>query len=84
MPKAMTGTDGVTRLVEEERALNQAFVAHFNDERGQRILDYLRSITIDSVCGPAVDDGHLRHLEGQRFIVGVIEQRIQNGRDKVP
>jgi hypothetical protein len=84
MPKLMTGPEGVSRLVTEERELNQAFVALFNNERGQRVLDYLRRITIETVGGPEISDQHLRHLEGQRFVVGVIEQRVQNGRDNLP
>ena len=45
---------------------------------GQEFLKYLRSITIELVNGPAVSDGELRHVEGQRFLVGLIETRIKH------
>jgi hypothetical protein len=40
------------------------------------VLRYLRSVTIEMVHGPNVTTEELRHLEGQRYIVGLIEQRI--------
>jgi len=39
-------------------------------------MRYLRSITIEMVHGPNVATEELRHSEGQRYIVGLIEQRI--------
>jgi len=38
----------------------------------------LRSITIESVQGPNASDAELRHLEGQRYLVGVVERRISH------
>jgi hypothetical protein len=42
------------------------------------VLKYLRSITIEAVTGPAASDAELRHLEGQRYLVGLIERRIKH------
>ena len=42
-------------------------------------LKYLRSVTIEAVHGSAVTDEVLRHAEGSRYVVGVIERRIKEG-----
>jgi len=40
-------------------------------------MQYLRSITIESVSGANISDAELRHLEGQRYLVGLIERRFK-------
>ena len=50
----------------------------FESEVGKEVLKYLRSITIEYVNGPTVTTDELRHIEGQRYLVGVIEQRIRH------
>jgi len=42
-------------------------------------MDYLKSITINAVAGPEQSDSALRHLEGSRFLVGLIDTRIKLG-----
>ncbi len=54
-------------------------VSVFGTEAGQAYLAHLRSITINRVYGPDVSDAELRHMEGQRFIVGLIEHMINQG-----
>lgn len=78
------GSDGVQRPAELERRLNEAFAAIFAGENGRVALDYLRSITVLNVTGPAVSDAQLRHLEGQRFLVALIERRLDHGRNHEP
>ena len=56
--------------------------ALFNSPVGKEVLKYLRSITIEAVHGSAVTDEVLRHAEGSRYVVGVIERRIKEG-DKI-
>ena len=51
----------------------------FISPAGKAVLQYLRSITIESVAGPAISDAELRHREGMRFVVGLIETRIKGG-----
>ncbi len=53
--------------------------ALFNSPVGKEVLKYLRSITIEAVHGSAVTDEVLRHAEGSRYVVGVIERRIKEG-----
>lgn len=76
--------DGSKRPNREERRLNEALALCFSGEAGATALAYLRAVTIESVGGPGISPDHLMHLEGQRFIVGLIEQRIRLGNDKQP
>lgn len=76
-----TSIDGFARSADVERQLNDLFAHHEAGSAAfKEILAYLRSITIEAVAGPAVSNDELRHREGQRFIVGLIEQRIHMGR----
>ena len=55
------------------------FATTFSSPAGKEVLQHLRSITIEMVNGPAFDPNSLIHMEGQRFIVGYIEQLIAQG-----
>ena len=83
-PEKFIGLDGIVRPVAEEKRLNDAFAACFRDVAGERALAYLRSITLFNVTGGKATDAELRHLEGQRFLMALIEQRIQHGRNDLP
>jgi hypothetical protein len=78
------GADGMQRLAAEERRLNEAFAAAFAGEPGRAALDHLRAITVLNVAGPAISDAALRHLEGQRFLVALIQRRTDHGRNHEP
>lgn len=75
--QGLRGPDGFIRTIAQERRLNQLFEATFATPAGQEVLRHLRSITIEAVGGPNVTDAELRHREGQRFLVAIIEQRIK-------
>jgi len=77
---ARPGPDGVMRSVERETKLNALFLATFTTPAGAEVLKHLRHITIEAVAGPEITTDHLRHLEGRRYLVGIIEQRIKLGR----
>jgi hypothetical protein len=49
---------------------------------GPKALAYLESITTRRVLGPDATDQYLRHLEGARWLVGVIRARMENHRKK--
>ena len=55
--------------------INGDFIAIFNTPRGQRILNYLKSLTIERITQPDIKKSQLRHLEGQRFIVHYIANK---------
>jgi hypothetical protein len=71
-----TGPDGVPRARAEQARINELLALAFKGDAGKAAMDYLRSISIERVCGPGASDAELRHLEGMRFIVAVISQRI--------
>ena len=73
------GLDGIHRPKAQEDKLSLDILALFSQPTGQEVLKYFRSITIEMVGGPDISDGALRHLEGQRHIVGLIERHIQRG-----
>lgn len=73
------GADGVPRKPEEEKELNQIMAATFKGRAGRKVIEYLRSITIEYVAGPNISDTELRHREGMRYLVGIIETRISKG-----
>jgi hypothetical protein len=52
----------------------------FGTPTGAEVLKYLRAVTIEMVNGPAVSANELMHMEGQRYLVGLIERRIAHGR----
>jgi len=72
------GLDGHQRPKEQDEIISKNIASLFSTEHGKEVLRYLRSITIESVHGAAVSDAELRHMEGQRYIVGLIETRINH------
>ena len=78
-PSHIYGLDGITRSQKSERDLNSLLSGLFKGPEGEEGLNYLRSITLNNVSGPGIEDHVLRHLEGQRFLFGIIQQRIDRG-----
>jgi hypothetical protein len=78
------GVDGIVRPVEIEHDINATFARLFANDGGKKVIDYLRSVTVNNVQGPATPDGELRHLEGQRFLAALIERRIDLGQRRKP
>ena len=79
MPNQTKGRlDGFNRAEEADKQISLTISQLFNTASGKEVLKYLRSITIEAVSGGNVSDAELRHLEGQRYLVGVIERRIKH------
>ena len=74
--KANIGIDGIQRASDKDVHISKNVAQIFGSPTGLEVLKYLRSITIEMVNGPNVTTEELRHVEGQRYIVGLIEQRI--------
>ena len=72
------GLDGYPRRKEEDERISMDIASLFSTPSGQQVRHYLKSITIEAVHGPAVTDEVLRHAEGQRYIVGLIDRRINH------
>lgn len=78
MPK-IVGPDGRNRDSDIEAKLNLAVVSCFGTGPGKLVFEYLRSMTTNVASGPEISDRALMHLEGQRYLVGLLSQRINLG-----
>lgn len=76
--KINIGIDGIQRRSEKDVEISKNIADIFQSPTGKEVLRYLRSITIEMVHGPNVTTEELRHIEGQRYIVGLIEQRVSH------
>ena len=81
-PNRILGLDNFERDTQQEQLLNTLFESVFKQENAQEILRYLKQITIESVAGSEISDSALRHLEGQRYIVGLIQRRVNKVRSQ--
>jgi len=79
MQKSLS-VDGFERSKEDDKLISQHIDACFSTPAGKETLKYLRSITIEMVHGGGVSDAELRHMEGQRYLVALIERRIQHSK----
>jgi hypothetical protein len=78
-PKIANSIDGYVRTEKDESELNKHFANVFKGDEGKKILNYLQSITTEAVAGPNVTSNQLFHIEGMRFLVGIIKTRIRKG-----
>jgi hypothetical protein len=76
--KINVGVDGIQRPLQRDKEISLNVAEIFRTPTGNAVLKYLRSITIEMVNGPHVSTEELRHLEGQRYIVGLIESRMNH------
>jgi hypothetical protein len=79
----VTGPDGFSYGRDTSAEIDSLLDGCFSGGAGPRALAYLESITTRRVLGPDCTNDHLRHLEGARWLVGVIRQRMQNHRKSV-
>lgn len=77
--KLLSSIDGIERTPEADVIISLNIAELLSGDLGQSVLKYLRSITIERVNGPSVTTEALRHIEGQRYIVGLLENRIDHG-----
>lgn len=78
-PGQVTGPDGFVYSQQVDEEINAVLSGSLGHGIGLRAMAYLESITTRRVLGPESTDGHLRHLEGARWLVGVMRQRIAAG-----
>ena len=71
------GLDGFPRPKQEDDRISQNINSLFRTPNGKAVMQYLRSITIEAVSGANISDAELRHFEGQRYLVGLIERRFK-------
>jgi len=73
------GIDGHIRSRAAEAKLNKLCAAVLGDDAGQEWMAYLKSITINYVNGPHVGPNELLHAEGARYVVAILQARIDAG-----
>ena len=78
-PKIANSVDGYVRTEEDEAKLNKHFATLFKGDDGKVVLDYLQSITTEAVAGPNITSNQLFHIEGMRFLVGIIKSITKKG-----
>jgi len=74
--------DGIDRLAEREHALNLLAARLFSTGGGKEFLDYLKDITVNRALEPNQDDRALRHFEGARWLVSIIQSRMKTGQQE--
>lgn len=67
--------DGFQRPPEAEEKINLLCATVLNSPGGERLLDYMRSISTNVVAHPNTSDAELRMLEGMRRMVGILDNR---------
>lgn len=73
------GLDGLERAASDDRLISTHFAELFSSPLGKEVLSYLRSVSIEMVNGSDLNVNSLIHLEGQRYMVGLIERRAKMG-----
>jgi|TARA_R110002020_G_C16104277_1_gene758965 hypothetical protein len=63
----------------ESTEIDKIFTSVFNQVNGKKVIEYLESITINSICTPQASDSTLWHLEGQRYLLQIIKSKIKRG-----
>jgi|TARA_R110000796_G_scaffold15674_2_gene49792 hypothetical protein len=74
--------DGFQYTKDAESKLNGTAVRVFETDSGAEFLRYLENITINNINGSAIDESSLKHIEGQRWIVGIIKRRLFLGKQE--
>ena len=84
MPKQqkILGPDGYETSKKDNDLLNDLLATTFGTPHGIETLKYLKSITTERVAGPEIKADALFHLEGQRYLVGIIEARMRTHKPK--
>ena len=77
--KPYVGIDGIQRPQDIDDRISLDVAAMLATPTGQSVMQYLKSITTDIANGPNISNDELRHLEGQRFIIGLLSSRANHG-----
>tara|TARA_A100000172_G_scaffold74293_1_gene56291 strand:- start:764 stop:1039 length:276 start_codon:yes stop_codon:yes gene_type:complete len=77
--KPYVGIDGIQRPQDVDDRISLDVAAMLATPTGQSVMQYLKSITTDIANGPNISNDELRHLEGQRFVIGLLSSRANHG-----
>lgn len=76
--KPYVGIDGIQRPQDVDERISLDVAAMLATPTGQSVMQYLKSITTDIANGPNISNDELRHLEGQRFVIGLLSSRTNH------
>lgn len=74
--------DGANWSDAAQAANSDALLDTFSTPAGALALAYLRKITTGRVLPPTATDAELRHLEGGRALVAIIDMRMHDARSR--
>lgn len=66
--------------LETGKDVAKKFARCFQGENGEDVLSYLAEMTMARPLAGNVEEGVLRHLEGQRYLVSYIISLVRQGR----
>jgi len=75
----VVSADGRQYTPEMDDELNVLFFRVFQGDDGEKLMAYLKGITINTQFDHNVDPNQLMHFEGRRWLVGLIQKRITLG-----
>lgn len=58
----------------------KSYARIFSTDDGHKVLAHLQSTTLYRTCPPEAPESQIRHLDGQRFVVGKILRMISHGK----
>ena len=61
-----------------ETQIREAFIKCFSSREGKIVLSFLKRLTLERYLGPESTSEALRHLEGQRHLVSIIQNKISD------
>ena len=73
------GIDGIQRSQKLDEQISLNVASMLATPTGKAVMEYLKSITTDIANGPNISNDELRHLEGQRFVIGLLSSRANHG-----
>ena len=80
--EGLSPLDGLLTNQAAEDKINDACASVFRTGAGKILLDYLRKVTVDRVAGPEVNPNALLHMEGGRWVYGILVSRNELGKQK--
>ena len=82
--KIYAAPDGKKRTNKQEHDINEAFAITFRDPAGKLVLNYLKSITVNAVLPSSSNPNEIVYHEGARWLMAIIDTRIEHGKEKSP
>lgn len=65
----------------ETSEIDQTFASVFSGPDGKKLLEFFDSIVMNVTINPNADSRVLWHLEGQRYMLQQIKNRIKRGKE---